>query len=83
MERQKGLLIKCPQCGKRLNIRTSERPSACLTQASVYCIDCNLKATIHAQLSNIQLGEFFDVPNNYQWEQDRVIQEKLLATEKK
>lgn len=50
----KGLKIQCPECGKALNIRTSERPSACVTQALVYCVECDIKGTITAQLSDIK-----------------------------
>ena len=78
MKRLKGLLIKCPICGHGLNIRDSQRPSACLTQASVYCADCHLKGVINAELSQIQLAEFHSVADNHQWQQDEEIKKRLL-----
>ncbi|WKS97184.1 transposase [Gallibacterium anatis] len=78
MKRLKGLLIKCPICGNGLNIRDSQRPSACLTQASVYCADCHLKGVINAELSQIQLAEFHSVADNHQWQQDEEIKKRLL-----
>ncbi|MFZ7201068.1 transposase [Avibacterium avium] len=66
----KGLKIQCPECGKALNIRTSERPSACVTQALVYCVECDIKGTITAQLSDIKKGIFKPVTPSHKWQQD-------------
>ncbi|UXN34893.1 transposase [Avibacterium paragallinarum] len=70
MQKVKGLKIKCPECGKALNIRTSERPSACVTQASVYCVECDIKATVTAQLGEIKKGVFQPVKPSHKWQQD-------------
>ncbi len=75
----KGLLIKCPECGNRLNIARSDRPSAKLTMADAYCSNCHLKAEINAQLVNIKQGQFSPVADNHIWQQDRVITQKLRA----
>ncbi|TCJ97956.1 hypothetical protein EV694_1553 [Volucribacter psittacicida] len=73
----KGLMIKCPECGKALKIRTSERPGACLTLARAYCPECDIKAQINVQLEHIQKGTFEPVKQNHQWQQDIAIKQKL------
>lgn len=67
----KGLMIKCPECGKALNIRTSSRPTACTTKALVYCFDCHIKAVASVQLTDIQQATFKPFKLNYEWQQEK------------
>jgi len=69
--RMRGLRIDCPECGKALNIRNSERPSACLTRATAYCYECRLKVRINANLDEIATWEFSPVAENHIWQQDK------------
>ncbi|MFC1011011.1 transposase [Pasteurella multocida] len=72
----KGLRLNCPECGNALNIRTSSRPSACLTSAVVYCIDCDLKGIINAELTDIKKGHFQPIKETHIWQQDQKIAEQ-------
>lgn len=66
-----GLLIKCPECSKALNIRTSERPTATATTAYVYCEPCGIRAQVSAELHHIQIGTFNNVNPAYIFAQDK------------
>lgn len=64
-----GVEIKCPFCGGRASIRTSERPSLLTVKASVFCSNCNqLKGEFVGQLTNVKRAVFIDCPEVNQWE---------------
>lgn len=78
----KGLRINCPECGKALNIRTSHRPTACVTVALVYCLDCDLKGEINAELINIKRADFSPINAEHIWKQDRLIAQRQQQAKK-
>lgn len=64
-----GVEIKCPFCGGRASIRTSERPSLLTVKASVFCPNCNqLKGEFVGQLTNVKRAVFIDCPEVNRWE---------------
>lgn len=63
-----GLTIKCPFCGGRCSIRTSERPSILTVKADIYCNNCGtLSADFVGQLVNVKRAVFIDCPEVSNW----------------
>lgn len=63
-----ALEIKCPFCGGKCNIRTSERPTILTVQAKVYCHNCGtLSADFVGQLTNVKRALFIDCPEAERW----------------
>lgn len=63
-----GLEIKCPFCGGKCSVRTSERPTLLSIRATVYCRSCGtLKADFIGQLTNVKRALFLDCPQAERW----------------
>ncbi|MFZ7273862.1 hypothetical protein [Avibacterium avium] len=59
-----------PRMWKSIKYPHIRTPQACVTQALVYCVECDIKGTITAQLSDIKKGVFKPVTPSHKWQQD-------------
>ncbi|MGX3020488.1 transcriptional regulator [Ursidibacter sp. B-7004-1] len=63
-----ALEIRCPFCGGKCNIRTSERPTLLTVQAKIYCQNCGtLQADFVGQLTNVKRALFIDCNEAERW----------------
>ncbi|OOH88705.1 hypothetical protein BMT54_08360 [Pasteurellaceae bacterium 15-036681] len=62
-----GLTLKCPNCKKKLNVRTSRSLTETNVEAFVFCEPCGIRAKAYAGLEDIQLAQFSPVPANHKW----------------
>lgn len=76
-----GLKILCPFCGKPTKIRSSERPSAEITIAYVYCHYCGkFQGKFMGEFVDIKKAVFIDYKDDQQWEKiEELIEEKKIA----
>lgn len=58
-----GLMIKCPECRKPMTLRTSADITNSCRKAWAYCLDCEIKAIVLAEVQKIE-PMFAHLPEN-------------------
>lgn len=53
-----GLAIKCPQCRKRMILRSTIDVTDTCRKAWAFCLDCEIKAIVFSELQQVQPATF-------------------------